>query len=215
MEFAGNLFVVAAPSGAGKSSLVGELLSRDPGLRLSVSTTTRAPRGQEQDGREYCFVERGEFERRARAGEFLEWAEVHGNLYGTSRAWLEQRMAEGVDVLLEIDWQGAEQVRRHFSNAIGVFILPPSFEELEARLRRRGEDGEQTIRRRLAEARVEIAQASKFDFIIVNRHFHEALRELESIVVSQRLRYAAQRRAHPEVFQALGIDAAAGGALPS
>ena len=215
MEFAGNLFVVAAPSGAGKSSLVGELLSRDPGLRLSVSTTTRAPRGQEQDGREYCFVERGEFERRARAGEFLEWAEVHGNLYGTSRAWLEQRMAEGVDVLLEIDWQGAEQVRRHFSNAIGVFILPPSFEELEARLRRRGEDGEQTIRRRLAEARVEIAQASKFDFIIVNRHFHEALRELESIVVSQRLRYVAQRRAHPEVFQALGIDAAAGAAFPS
>ncbi len=208
MEYAGHLFVVAAPSGAGKSSLVAELLSRDPALRLSVSTTTRPPRGQEQDGREYCFVRRDEFERRAQAGEFLEWAEVHGNLYGTSRTWLEQRRAEGVDVLLEIDWQGAAQVRRHFGNAITVFILPPSFEELEARLRRRGEDSDATIVRRLAEARVEIAQAVHFDFIIVNRHFHEAVRELESVVVAQRLRYAAQRRAHPEVFQALGIGSA-------
>ena len=176
-----------------------------------MSTTTRAPRGQEEDGREYCFVQRAEFERRIESGEFLEWAEVHGNLYGTSRAWIEQRMVDGVDVLLEIDWQGAAQVRSHFANAVGVFILPPSFEELEARLRRRGEDGESTILRRLAEARVETAQAPNFDFIIVNRHFHEALRELESIVVAQRLRYAAQRRAHPEVFRALGIDQASPG----
>lgn len=206
MDFPGNLFVVAAPSGAGKSSLVAELLARDPALRLSVSTTTRAPRGQEQDGREYCFVARAEFERRVRAGEFLEWAEVHGNLYGTSRQWLQQRISEGDDVLLEIDWQGAAQVRRHFANAVSVFILPPSFEELEARLRRRGEDSEQAIVRRLAEAHVETAHAPSFDFIIVNSHFHQALRELESIVVAQRLRYAAQRRAHPEVFRALGID---------
>lgn len=205
MDFPGNLFVVAAPSGAGKSSLVRLLLERDPSIRLSISTTTRPPRGQERDGHEYCFVDRAEFERRIAAGDFLEWAEVHGNLYGTSRRWITDRMAEGVDVLLEIDWQGADQVRRQFGNAVSLFILPPSYPELEARLRRRGEDGEETIQRRMREARVEIPHASTFDFIIVNHDIHQALRDLEAVVAAQRLRYAAQRRAHPDVFRALDI----------
>lgn len=205
MDFPGNLFVVAAPSGAGKSSLVNLLLERDPAIRLSVSTTTRAPRGREQDGREYCFVDRAEFERRIEAGDFLEWAEVHGNLYGTSRRWLAERMAEGVDVLLEIDWQGAAQVREQFANAVSLFILPPSYEELETRLRRRGEDSEEVIARRMKEARVEIPRASTFDFIIVNHDIQQALRDLETVVAAQRLRYAAQRRVHPDVFRALDI----------
>ncbi len=205
MDFPGNLFVVAAPSGAGKSSLVQELLSRDPGIQLSVSYTTRAPRGQEQDGREYLFVNRAEFEKRIKAGDFLEWAEVHGNLYGTSRHWLQERMTQGVDVMLEIDWQGAEQVKQQFSNAVSVYILPPSYEELEARLMRRGEDAAEVIVRRLRDARVETPHASTFDFIIVNHDFSQALCDLQAVVAAQRLRYAAQRRAHPEVFKALGI----------
>ena len=205
MDFQGNLFVVAAPSGAGKSSLVQKLLSKDKGIQLSISYTTRPPRGQEQDGREYIFVGRTEFQRRIDAGDFLEWAEVHGNLYGTSRHWLQQRMAQGVDVMLEIDWQGAEQVKRKFSNAVSVYLLPPSFEELEARLQRRGEDAADVIARRLHDARLETPHASAFDFIIVNHDFAHALRDLQSIVAAQRLRYAAQRRAHPEVFKALGI----------
>ncbi|OIR02746.1 guanylate kinase [mine drainage metagenome] len=205
MDFPGNLFVVAAPSGAGKSSLVQELLSRDAGIQLSVSYTTRAPRGQEQDGREYLFIDRAEFEKRIKAGDFLEWAEVHGNLYGTSRHWLQQRMTQGVDVMLEIDWQGAEQVKQQFSNAVSVYILPPSYEELEARLMRRGEDAAEVIVRRLRDARVETPHASTFDFIIVNHDFSQALSDLQAVVAAQRLRYAAQRRAHPEVFKALGI----------
>lgn len=205
MDFPGNLFVVAAPSGAGKSSLVQELLSRDAGIQLSVSYTTRAPRGQEQDGREYLFVDRAEFEKRIKAGDFLEWAEVHGNLYGTSRHWLQQRMTQGVDVMLEIDWQGAEQVKQQFSNAVSIYILPPSYEELEARLMRRGEDAAEVIVRRLRDARVETPHASTFDFIIVNHDFSQALSDLQAVVAAQRLRYAAQRRAHPEVFKALGI----------
>ena len=204
-DFPGNLFVVAAPSGAGKSSLVNCLLARDPAIQLSVSYTTRAPRGQEVDGREYCFVGRDEFERRIAAGEFLEWAEVHGNLYGTSRAWLQDRMKAGTDVMLEIDWQGADQVKAQFANAVSVFVLPPSYVELEARLQRRGEDSAEVIARRMVEARVETPHASSFDFIIVNHDIDHALRDLQAVVAAQRLRYAAQRRAHPEVFAALGI----------
>ena len=182
-----------------------ELLSRDAGIQLSVSYTTRAPRGQEQDGREYLFINRAEFEKRIKAGDFLEWAEVHGNLYGTSRHWLQERMTQGVDVMLEIDWQGAEQVKQQFSNAVSVYILPPSYEELEARLMRRGEDAAEVIVRRLRDARVETPHASTFDFIIVNHDFSQALCDLQAVVAAQRLRYAAQRRAHPEVFKALGI----------
>ena len=205
MQFPGNLFVVAAPSGAGKSSLVNALLAQDDRIRLSVSYTTRAPRGAEVNGRDYVFIDRADFQHRIDAGEFLEWAEVHGNMYGTSRAWLEARMADGVDVMLEIDWQGASQVKREFDNAVGIFILPPSFEELHARLTRRAEDSPDVIADRLRQARIELAQAQNFDFIIVNQDFTRALHDLTQIVAAQRLRYAAQRLSHPEVFRALGI----------
>lgn len=205
MQFPGNLFVVAAPSGAGKSSLVNALLAQDDRIRLSVSYTTRAPRGAEVNGRDYVFIDRADFQHRIDAGEFLEWAEVHGNMYGTSRAWLEARMADGVDVMLEIDWQGASQVKQEFDNAVGIFILPPSFEELHARLTRRAEDSPDVIADRLRQARIELAQAQNFDFIIVNQDFTRALHDLTQIVAAQRLRYAAQRLSHPEVFRALGI----------
>ena len=204
-QFPGNLFVVAAPSGAGKSSLVNALLAEDSGIQLSVSCTTRAPRGSEIDGVHYVFIDGPEFQRRIDAGEFLEWAEVHGNRYGTSKRWLENRMADGMDVLLEIDWQGAAQVREQFDNAVSIFILPPSFEELRQRLTRRAEDEPEVIEQRLREARVELAQARNFDFIIVNQDFTHALRDLRQVVAAQRLRYAAQRLSHPEVFRALGI----------
>ncbi|MGA8008358.1 MAG: guanylate kinase [Thiomonas sp.] len=204
-NFPGNLFVVAAPSGAGKSSLVNALLAQDSGIQLSVSCTTRAPRGSEVDGVHYVFIDSLEFQRRIDAGEFLEWAEVHANRYGTSKRWLEQRMADGMDVLLEIDWQGAAQVRQQFDNAVSIFILPPSFEELRQRLTRRAEDAPEVIEQRLREARIELAQAKNFDFIIVNQDFTHALHDLKQVVAAQRLRYAAQRLSHPEVFRALGI----------
>ncbi|MDE1978011.1 MAG: guanylate kinase, partial [Betaproteobacteria bacterium] len=151
------------------------------------------------------FIDNPEFQRRIDAGEFLEWAEVHGNRYGTSKRWLESRMADGMDVLLEIDWQGAAQVRKQFDNAVSIFILPPSFEELRQRLTRRAEDAPEVIEQRLREARIELAQAKNFDFIIVNQDFTHALRDLKQVVAAQRLRYAAQRLSHPEVFRALGI----------
>ncbi|OIQ65800.1 guanylate kinase [mine drainage metagenome] len=204
-QFPGNLFVVAAPSGAGKSSLVNALLADDRRIQLSVSCTTRAPRGAEVNGRDYVFIDRSEFQCHVDCGEFLEWAEVHGNLYGTSRRWLEQRMADGMDVMLEIDWQGAAQVKAQFHNAVTIFILPPSFEELRQRLTRRAEDAPDVIEKRLREARVELAQAKRFDFIIVNQDFTRALHDLRQVVAAQRLRYAAQRLSHPEVFRALGI----------
>lgn len=204
-QFPGNLFVVAAPSGAGKSSLVNALLADDRRIQLSVSFTTRAPRGAEVNGRDYVFIDRSEFQRHIDRGEFIEWAEVHGNLYGTSRRWLEQRMADGMDVMLEIDWQGAAQVKAQFHNAATIFILPPSFEELRHRLTRRAEDAPDVIEKRLREARVELAQANRFDFIIVNQDFTRALNDLRQVVAAQRLRYAAQRLSHPEVFRALGI----------
>lgn len=204
-NYPGNLFVVAAPSGAGKSSLVNALLAQDSRIRLSVSCTTRPPRGSEVNGVHYEFIDRAEFQRRIAAGEFLEWAEVHGNLYGTSRRWLQARMAEGVDVLLEIDWQGAAQVRSQFANAVSIFILPPSLEELRRRLTQRAEDAPEVIEQRLRDARIELAQAKNFDFIIVNQDFTTALNDLRQIVGAQRLRYATQRLSHPEVFRALGI----------
>ncbi len=204
-QFPGNLFVVAAPSGAGKSTLVNALLGCDPRIQLSVSFTTRAPRGAEVDGRDYVFIARDEFQRHIDRGEFLEWAEVHGNLYGTSRRWLEQRMSDGTDVLLEIDWQSAAQVKAQFDNAVMIFILPPSFEELRRRLTNRAEDSAEVIESRLREARVELAQARNFDFIILNQDFTHALDDLRQVVAAQRLRYAAQRLSHPEVFRALGI----------
>nr|WP_297358000.1 guanylate kinase [uncultured Caldimonas sp.] len=206
MEYPGNLFVVAAPSGAGKSSLVKSLLELDSHLVVSISHTTRPPRGQEQNGREYWFISEPEFRAMVEHGDFFEWAEVHGNLYGTSRAAIESRMAAGEDVILEIDWQGALQIKQLFPHAVLIFILPPSFEELLQRLHRRGEDGADVIETRMANARLEVAQAKHFDFVIINALFETALFDLKAIVHAQRLKYAAQRRSKKAVFDALNLS---------
>ena len=202
---AGHVFVVAAPSGAGKSSLVNALLKQDESIRLSVSFTTRAPRPGETHGREYHFVSREEFAAREAGGEFLETAEVHGNRYGTSQSWIEQQLADGRDVLLEIDWQGAQQVRRLFPRAVSVFILPPSMEALRARLKQRGQDRPDVIDRRLDAARGEMAHAPEFDYVIINERFEQALSELAAIVTAARLRFGSQAARAEELFDRLGI----------
>ncbi|MBY0468636.1 MAG: guanylate kinase [Burkholderiaceae bacterium] len=206
MQQAGSLFVVAAPSGAGKSSLVKALLEMDSRLGVSVSHTTRPPRGQEQEGREYHFVSEPEFRTMIAAGEFIEWAEVHGNLYGTSHAAIDSRISQGHDVVLEIDWQGALQIKQLFPDTVLVFILPPSWEELAQRLNRRGEDHPDVIAQRLINARHEVAQARHFDFVIINALFETAVFDLKTIVHSQRLRYAVLSKNKPAVFQALNLD---------
>ena len=205
METPGNLFVVAAPSGAGKSSLVKALLELDSHLAVSVSHTTRAPRGQEQNGREYWFIGVDEFRQMAAQGDFFEWAEVHSNLYGTSRKAIEERLARGEDVVLEIDWQGALQIKQIFAHAVLIFILPPSWAELRQRLTRRGEDGPEVIEKRMQNARAEVDQAQHFDFVIINGLFETALFDLKTVVHSQRLRYAAQLRNKSQVFAALNL----------
>jgi guanylate kinase len=205
MDYPGNLYAIAAPSGTGKSSLVKALLEVDSHLRLSISHTTRAPRGQEQDGREYHFVDTATFRSMIERDEFVEWAEVHGNLYGTSRAAIEEPINGGEDVVLEIDCQGALQIKRLFPNAVLIFLLPPSWDELLLRLQRRGEDGPQAIERRMAAARVEVSQARHFDFVIINSLFEMALFDLKAIVHSQRLKYAALQRSKPAVFAALDL----------
>lgn len=206
MQQAGSLFVVAAPSGAGKSSLVRALLEMDSHLGMSVSHTTRTPRGQEQEGREYHFVSEPDFRAMVAAGEFIEWAEVHSNLYGTSHAAIDSRISQGHDVVLEIDWQGALQIKQLFPDAVLVFILPPSWEELAQRLNRRGEDHPDVIAQRLLNARHEVAQARHFDFVIINALFETAVFDLKTIVHSQRLRYAVLSKNKPAVFQALNLD---------
>lgn len=203
---AGNLLVVAAPSGAGKTSLVRALLAERPTMQLSVSFTTRAPRPGEVDGRDYVFVDAADFARRREAGEFLEWAEVHGNLYATSRAWIENRIAAGVDIVLEIDWQGAVQVQRLFADAIGVFVVPPSIGTLRERLMQRGQDGPEVIERRLHAAEAELKQAYRFQYVIINQEFASALGDLRTIVEAARLRYSRQHARHPDTFAALGIS---------
>ena len=205
MDFPGNLFVVAAPSGAGKSSLVKALMELDSRVQPSVSHTTRPPRGQEKHGREYYFVSEQEFDAMVRADAFVEWAHVHNQRYGTSRRAIEERISQGADVILEIDFQGAIQIKTLFANAICIFILPPSWEELRSRLERRGEDSAEVIEIRLKNAAVEVAQVSKFDFVIINELFDRALFDLKAVVHSQRLKYAAQRRARADTFKALHI----------
>jgi len=202
----GNLFMVVAPSGAGKSSLVNALLSGDHSICLSISCTTRAARPGEQDGREYHFLTVEEFRKRRAAGDFLESAEVHGNYYGTSRRYIEEQMHDGQDVLLEIDWQGARQVRKKFPQALGIFILPPSIEALEARLHKRGQDSPSVIMRRLLAAGGEIAHASEFEYVIINQDFATALQELSHIVSAARLRYANQASRNAALFAQLGLQ---------
>ncbi len=205
MDYPGNLFVVAAPSGAGKSSLVKALMQLDAKLSPSVSHTTRPPRGQEKHGREYFFVSPHEFDSMVLGSAFVEWAHVHGNRYGTSKKAIEERIAGGGDVILEIDWQGALQIKKNFTNAVLIFILPPSWEELRSRLERRGEDTPEVIELRLKNAAEEMAQAREFDFVIINELFETALFDLKAIVHAQRLKFTAQRRARAATFAALHI----------
>jgi guanylate kinase len=204
-NFPGNLFVVAAPSGAGKSSLVKALMELDAKVRPSVSHTTRAPRGQEKHGREYYFVSEPEFDQMVSSNAFLEWAHVHGYRYGTSRKAIEDRIAQGADVVLEIDFQGAVQVKKLFANAVSIFILPPSWEELKSRLHNRGEDAPDVIALRLQNAAEEMAKANEFDFVIINELFERAVFDLKAVVHAQRLKYSAQRRARADVFDALNL----------
>jgi len=189
---AGNLFIVCAPSGAGKTTLVDALLARESNIRLSMSYTTRAPREGEKDGVDYHFVDRARFESMIAAGDFLEHARVHDNYYGTSKSWIEREIAGDHDVLLEIDWQGAAQVRKLFPHLVGMFILPPSIEELRRRLQGRGKDSAETIQRRLAGAREEISHVLEFEYIIVNDRFEQALEEVLSVVRAARVSRARQ-----------------------
>ena len=205
MDYPGNLYVVAAPSGTGKSSLVKALLELDSHIYLSVSHTTRAPRGQEKHGRDYFFASESEFDAMIAAHSFVEWAHVHGQRYGTSKKSIEERIARGSDVILEIDFQGALQIRNTFANAVLIFILPPSWEELRSRLERRGEDSPEVIEVRLENAAAEMAQAQQFDFVIINELFERALFDLKAIAHAQRLKYAAQRRARASTFESLNI----------
>jgi guanylate kinase len=197
----GILFIISAPSGAGKSTLSAKLLEEDAGLHMSVSYTTRAPRAGEVDGRDYHFVDKARFMDMLARGEFLESAEVHGNHYGTSEAWIEAQRAAGRDVLLEIDWQGAQQVRRIVADSIGIFILPPSIAELERRMRGRGQDSEEVVRRRLAVAGDEMSHAVEFEYVIINNDFEEARRDLIAVVRASRLTYKRQLERCPGVFK--------------
>jgi guanylate kinase len=201
----GTLFIVAAPSGAGKTSLVAALVERDPLVRLSVSHTTRAPRPGEMDGRNYHFVDRPAFQAMRERGEFLESAEVYGNYYGTGQAWVRERLGAGDDVLLEIDCQGAAQVRRLMPEAVGIFVLPPSLEALKERLEGRGKDSAEVIAARLAAAKEEISRVGEFDYVIINKEFDIALRDLDAVVRAERVRLAKQLRRHGVLVQSLTV----------
>ncbi|MGH8727091.1 MAG: guanylate kinase [Burkholderiales bacterium] len=199
----GNLFVVAAPSGAGKTSLVAALISRDEKVRVSVSYTTRKPRPGETHGKDYYFVSEHEFAAMVRKDAFLEFAHVHGSRYGTSREWVARERGRGLDVVLEIDCQGADQIREKASEAIGIFILPPSLEALKTRLIARAQDGPEVIAQRLAAAKNEMREAAKFDYVIINEDFERAARQLIGIVQSARLTAARQLEQHRELFNRL------------
>lgn len=197
----GILFVVSAPSGAGKTSLVKALLKADPAIRLSVSYTTRAPRPGESDGRDYHFVSHEQFHKLLTQNEFLEHAEVYGNFYGTSKSVISRELYAGRDLLLEIDWQGAAQVREHFPRSASIFILPPSFAALRTRLAGRAQDSDEVIERRLAAAAHDVAHADAFDYIIVNDDFDHALQDLVAVTRSIRLETARQLTRHAALFE--------------
>jgi guanylate kinase len=199
----GKLYIVAAPSGAGKSSIVNACLARDPNICLSISFTSRAPRPGERHAEHYHFVEAAEFERMVAAGDFFEHARVHGDWKGTARQSVEPQLAAGRDVLLEIDWQGALQVREQVPDAVSVFILPPSRQALEQRMRSRGQDSEAVIQRRLAAAREEMSHFDEFDYVIVNEHFDTAVDEMCAIFAASRLRREAQALRHAGLIRTL------------
>ncbi|MCX5463409.1 guanylate kinase [Alcaligenes parafaecalis] len=206
-SYPGTVFMVVAPSGAGKSSLVNALLANDSNIMLSISATTRAPRPGEADGEHYFFVDKARFENMVAENAMLEWAQVHDNYYGTPRDPIQKALGEGRDVLLEIDWQGARLAREHFPEAVGIFILPPSLPTLKARLRKRGQDSEETIARRVEAAEHEIAHVRDCQYAIINEDFDTALQQLLSIVQASRLRTATQSVRHRQLFQQLGADA--------
>ena len=202
----GTLFVISAPSGAGKTSLVSEMLRQDSRLGVSVSHTTRPMREGEQNGVNYHFVSRDEFEAMIARGDFLEHADVFGNYYGTSQVWVRETLATGQDVILEIDWQGAEQVRRLMPDTISVFIAPPSISALRERLQKRGQDDEQTIERRMRDARKEMSHYGEYDYLIINDNFNNTVEELRAIVIARRHRLAAQQLRHQDVLSNLLSD---------
>ena len=204
MAYTGSMLMVVAPSGAGKSSLVNALLQKDPDIGLSVSFTTRAPRPGEVNGREYNFLTESEFVKRKEAGDFLEWANVHGNYYGTSKSWIESQMQNGKDVILEIDWQGARQVQKTIPEAIWIFILPPSIQTLEDRLRKRAQDDEATIQKRVAAAKDELAHVAEANYLVVNDDFEQALSELNQVVLASRLRTGPQLARQHQLAKELG-----------
>ena len=199
----GNLLIISAPSGAGKTSLVQSLLNHDRHIDLSVSYTTRDPRSGEQDGKDYHFVSRETFLDMAKRGEFLESAEVYGNLYGTSQTWISREMAKGRDILLEIDWQGAAQVRRLFPDCVSIFILPPSIAALEQRLRGRGKDSDAVIAKRMAAVREDVSHVAEFNYVIINDNLNVALQELAAVVLAARLRSEKQLSRHQELINML------------
>ncbi|PHY06377.1 MAG: guanylate kinase [Alcaligenaceae bacterium] len=202
---AGNVFVVVAPSGAGKSSLVNALLAQDASLCLSVSATTRTRRSGETDGKDYRFVTQADFAALQQTDQLLEWAEVHGNFYGTPRDQIYQAIHQGRDILLEIDWQGARQVKRLFAQTIGIFILPPSIQTLEQRLQQRGQDSQKVIQRRIEAASEELSHAPEFEYVIINQEFRIALAELTEVIAVARLRYSSQLAKNEALFASLGL----------
>ncbi len=199
----GTLYIVSAPSGAGKSSLLSALLASTEGIEVSVSHTTRAPRPGEQDGVHYHFVDVATFEAMVREDGFIEHARVFDNYYGTARANISKRLAEGVDVILEIDWQGARQVRKLFTDCVGIFIMPPSREALEQRLKGRGQDSDEVIARRMRDAEAEMSHYAEFDFLVFNDDFDTAMTEIQAIVIAQRLKTPHQQARHAEQLAAL------------
>ena len=203
--YQGSMLMIVAPSGAGKSSLVNALLKEDSALKLSLSTTTRSPRPGEVDGKDYRFISRDAFIAERDQDNFLEHAEVHGNFYGTSRAWIETQMKTGRDVMLEIDWQGAQQIRQIIPEVQWIFIFPPSFEALEERLRKRGQDDETTIQRRLAAAHLKLQHAHEADFIVINDDFEQALIDLRHVVAASRLRSGPIMARNPALLRRLGV----------
>jgi guanylate kinase len=202
----GTLFIITAPSGAGKTTLVRELLARDAHVSLSISYTTRSPREGERDGVDYNFVDVPTFRSLRDRGEFLEWAEVHGNYYATSKVWIKEQIASGREILLEIDWQGAHQVRRVFPDAVGIFILPPSLEELERRLRGRGTESDDVIARRLLNARAEMRHVGEFHYVILHNDLCAAVDDIVAVVRAARLRYTVQHARHQIYFDFLQQD---------